>query len=187
LVRPFCGESQVPLVGAYAAAVTKSAGLASPARNIRLSSDVANPLIRSRNSWADGDGCIALHPMQVSRGGGLNGVTDFTVSAWLPKAGAPFSSFHPCHRLSAVPGAGRPLQRALVRIVERSHLDWRKPVQRFFRFNRVPGNQDRHCSVCVGRGVLRFHPLARNADPPAWTGPRSHASKHAPTQLTLVV
>ena len=46
-------------------------------------------------------------------------------------------------------------KRALVRIVERSHPDCRKPVP---RFNRVTGNQDRHCSVCVGRGALPFHP-----------------------------
>jgi hypothetical protein len=48
----------------------------------------------------------------------------------------------------------------------------------FFRFNRVTGNQDRHCSVCVGRGVLPFHPPARNADPtPTWTDPRLAPSK----------
>ena len=50
-------------------------------------------------------------------------------------------------RLEASPGE----------IVERSHLDCRKPVRRSFRFNRVTGNQDRHCSVCVGRGALPFH------------------------------
>ena len=31
-------------------------------KNIRLSSDVANPLSRSRNSWADGDGCVGFAP-----------------------------------------------------------------------------------------------------------------------------
>ena len=42
--------------------------------NIRLSSDVANPLSRSRNWRADGDGCSAC-TMQVWRGGGLKGLT----------------------------------------------------------------------------------------------------------------
>jgi hypothetical protein len=62
-------------------------------------------------------------------------------------------------------------KRALVRIVERSHLDCRKPVRCSFRFNRVTGNQDRHCSVCVGRGVLPFHPPGYMAQ-----GPPSRAS-----------
>jgi hypothetical protein len=55
------------------------------------------------------------------------------------KAVAPLSSFHPWYRLSAAPGAGRPPQRALARIAERSHLDCRKPVRRFVRFTRVTG------------------------------------------------
>jgi hypothetical protein len=38
-----------------------------PLQNVRLSSDVPNPLRRSPNSWADGDGCVGLHLMQVSR------------------------------------------------------------------------------------------------------------------------
>jgi hypothetical protein len=38
-------------------------------QNIRLSSDVANPLSRSQNCQADGDGCVGLHLMQVSRRG----------------------------------------------------------------------------------------------------------------------
>jgi hypothetical protein len=36
-------------------------------QNIRLSSYAANPLSRSRNWRADGDGCVGLHLMQVSR------------------------------------------------------------------------------------------------------------------------
>ena len=49
-------------------------------------------------------------------------------------------------------------KRAPARIVERSHADCRKPVRCCFRFNRGTGNQDRHCSVCVGRGALPFNP-----------------------------
>jgi hypothetical protein len=30
-------------------------------KNIRLSSDAANPLSRSHNQRADGDGCVGLH------------------------------------------------------------------------------------------------------------------------------
>jgi hypothetical protein len=44
-------------------------------QNIRFSADAANPLSRSRNWRADGDGCDGLHFMQVSRGGVLNSVT----------------------------------------------------------------------------------------------------------------
>ena len=62
-------------------------------------------------------------------------------------------------------------KRAPARIVERSHPDCRKPVRCSFRFNRVTGNQDRHCSVCVGRGVLPFHPPGYMAQ-----GPPSRAS-----------
>ncbi len=58
---------------------------------IRLSADAANPLSRSRNSWADGDGWVGLHLMQVSRGGGLKGVTGFPVSARSPKTLAPLT------------------------------------------------------------------------------------------------
>jgi hypothetical protein len=36
-------------------------------QNIRLSSDVPNPLSRSRNWQADGDGCLGLHLTQVPR------------------------------------------------------------------------------------------------------------------------
>src|SRR5262249_22499407 len=46
-------------------------------KNIRLSSDVANPLSRSRNLQADGDGCVVFACR--CRGGGLNGVTVRTV------------------------------------------------------------------------------------------------------------
>jgi hypothetical protein len=35
--------------------------------NIRLSSDLANPLSKSQHQRADGDGCVGLHVM-----GGLN-------------------------------------------------------------------------------------------------------------------
>jgi hypothetical protein len=49
--------------------------------NIRLSSDLANPLSGSRNSWADGDGCDGLHLMHVSCSGGLKGVTVCTVGS----------------------------------------------------------------------------------------------------------
>ena len=73
---------------------------------IRLSADAANPLSRSRNSWADGDGWVGLHLMQVSRGGGLKGVTGFPVSARSPKTLAPLSSFHP-----GILKPGSPLQR----------------------------------------------------------------------------
>jgi hypothetical protein len=51
------------------------------------------------------------------------------------KAVAPLSSFHPFHRLSAAPDAGRSPQRAPASIVERSHPDCRKPVRRFLRFH----------------------------------------------------
>jgi hypothetical protein len=44
-------------------------------------------------------------------------------------------------------------------------------VRRFLRFNRVTGNQDRHCSVCVGRGAL---PFTRPAEMPNWEITRTH-------------
>ena len=50
-------------------------------QNILLSADAANPLSRSRNWRADGDGCDGLHFMQVSRGGVLNSVTVCTVGS----------------------------------------------------------------------------------------------------------
>jgi hypothetical protein len=43
----------------------KSAESAVGCKNIRLSADVANPLSRSRNRRADGDGCVGWHLIQV--------------------------------------------------------------------------------------------------------------------------
>ena len=51
------------------AAAAKSARSCRQLQNIRLSADAANPLSRSRNWRADGDGCVDLHLMQVSRRG----------------------------------------------------------------------------------------------------------------------
>jgi hypothetical protein len=53
-------------------------GCARFGETIRLSSDIANPLGRSRNWRADGGGCSAC-AMQVWRGGGLKGLT---VDGW---------------------------------------------------------------------------------------------------------
>ena len=74
--------------------------------------------------------------MQVSRGGVLNSVTVRTVKS--------------------EPRRGSLSDRVLIA---------EKPVRRSFRFNRVTGNQDRDCTVCVGRGVLPFHPPGRMLTP----------------------
>jgi len=44
---------------------TSSTHAPSSLQDIRLSSDLANSLSRSRNSWADGDGCVGWHLIQV--------------------------------------------------------------------------------------------------------------------------
>jgi hypothetical protein len=58
---------------------------ADSAQNICLSSDPANPLSRSRSSWAGGDGSSVCTLARVSRGGGLKGATDSAVSRVLAK------------------------------------------------------------------------------------------------------
>jgi hypothetical protein len=59
-------------------------------------------------------------------------------------------------------------KRALVRIVERSHPDCRKPVRCSFRFNRVTGNQDRRCSVGARcRSCHRSPPGIHGQGPPS--------------------
>src|SRR6266487_3311131 len=60
-------------------------------------------------------------------------------------------------------------------------------MRRSFRFSRVTGNQDRHCSVCVGRGALPFHPPGRMLTPtPTWTGPPKSAGFPVPLSAPFV-
>jgi hypothetical protein len=63
-------------------------------QKIRLSSDVPNPLRKSRNWRADGDGSSICTLIRVSRGGGFKDVTGSQSAPACQKAVAPLSSFH---------------------------------------------------------------------------------------------
>jgi hypothetical protein len=63
--RPYPPHGQAPVSREFVRHPNRTHA-PSPRQNIRLSSDMANPLSRSRNWRADGDGCVGLHH-QVSR------------------------------------------------------------------------------------------------------------------------